>query len=99
VNIETISAEVPTRVRLNGDLTFSTIREVHDAVCVAHSTAAGEKVVVDLEGVEGIDLTALQWIVACRSLATFVGEATLARLTKMAHFAGINLEEAMHADE
>jgi anti-anti-sigma regulatory factor len=90
VNIETISTEVPTRVRLNGDLAFSTIREVHDAVCAARSAVAEEKVVVDLEGVEGIDLTALQWIVACRSRVRFTGDQTLARLAKMADFAGID---------
>jgi ABC-type transporter Mla MlaB component len=99
VNIETISTERPIRLRLNGDLTFGTIRDVHQAVCAAASGKSEETVIVDLQGVEAIDLSALQWMIACRSRVTFEGDDALSRLARMARFAGLDLEEALRHHE
>jgi anti-anti-sigma regulatory factor len=99
VNIETFSTERPIRLRLSGDLTFGTIRDVHQAVRAVASGKSEETVIVDLQGVEAIDLTALQWMIACRSRVTLEGDEALSRLARMARFAGIDLEEALRDHE
>jgi anti-anti-sigma regulatory factor len=95
VKIEKISAGTPTTFRLTGDLAFPYIRDVHEEILAAISGDGEKHVTVDLTGVEGIDLTTLQWIAACRSRVSFEGDNVLTRLAKMARFAGIEFAEVL----